>query len=82
MNDNKNNNKEEELIKNSASISFLIEVNKGVINVCTSGPKITYLIVNVDDESIIIKETRDPFMHISGMVRSYLSKWKKQLKTT
>ena len=76
MNDENEKNKTEDIIEKSKNISFMICIKKGEIHVKTSGPFIDYIIVNEDDQSIMIKRVKDPFMMIPSVIKSYLEKWK------
>ena len=63
-----------------SNTDIIIEIKNGEINIMASGPPKKFLIINDDEKTIVLKNIKDPFMNISGVVKSRLEKWRKILK--
>ena len=63
-----------------SNTDIIIEIKNGEINIMVSGPPKKFLIINDDEKTIVLKNIKDPFMNISGVVKSRLEKWRKILK--
>ena len=63
-----------------SNTDIIIEIKNGEINIMSSTPPKRFLIINDDENSIILKDIKDPFMSISSVVKNRLEKWKRILK--
>lgn len=64
-----------------SNLDTIIEIKNGEINVMSTNPPKNFLIINEDENKIIMKSIKDPFMAFSLVVKDRLEKWKKNQKT-
>lgn len=76
MNNNYTELEIKQILENSKKCSFIVEINNGEINIITSGQRQPFIILNKDSKQFMMKNIKDCFMDLHGILKTEVEKWK------